>query len=494
MEFLVFCHEHIHGHRQRGQFGGGDGQPHAINAPQGGQEEQRGHLEQKRAQKRDECTCHAVAQCGEEGGCIDVEALDEEAQRIQPERAAGQRQQLDIVAHKDVRHMGDDDHGRRRHGHRHHGDQAQALLVEVMHLGVVARAVMEADDGRAAHGIAHEHCHEQESGIHDDAVSRHAVFPDQPQQLEVIQDIDQRHGKAGHQLRRAIDAGIPQHATIKLRSAQVQTAGVAAVDKIEHRQHAAHQLADEGGNGSALHAPVQHAHHYHVQHHIGAACTNGEPEAQMRLFGSDEKALEQILQSEARQRQHQDAPVAHGVVQQLALCAQQHGDRPQEHNAQHGQHTGRDERCPHKHGKIAVGFFLVALAQRDAYDGAAAGAQHKADSAQHLRQRHDEIDRRKGRFAHKVGNTQPVHDAIDGGEQHGADAGQHEPQQTGIVEMIGQLDGFLWHNSSFLNSAHTKRPDKNHRSGAFPLLLRHYGAHSLREARTMTSYPALQLR
>ena len=39
-----------------------------------------------------------------------------------------------------------------------------------------------------------------------------------------------------------------------------------------------------------------------------------------------------------------------------------------------------------------------------------------------------------------------------------------------------------------------KRPDKNHRSGAFPFLLRHYGAHSLREARTMTSYPAFQLR
>ena len=40
----------------------------------------------------------------------------------------------------------------------------------------------------------------------------------------------------------------------------------------------------------------------------------------------------------------------------------------------------------------------------------------------------------------------------------------------------------------FLNSAHTKRPDKNHRSGAFPLLLRHYGVHSLRETRTMTSF------
>ena len=363
-----------------------------------------------------------------------------------------------------------------------------------MHLGVVARAVMEADDGCAAHGIAHEHRHKQEGCVHDDAVSRHTVFSGKPQQLEVIQDIDQRHGKVGHQLRRTVDTGIPQHAAVKLCSAQVQAAGIVVVDKIEHRQHAAHQLADKGGNGSALHAPVQHTHHHHVQHHVGAACTYGEPEAQKRLFGGDEKALEHILQRKGRQRQHQDAPVAHGVVQQLALCAQQHGDWAQEQDAQHGQHTDRDERCPHKHGKIAVGFFLVTLAQRDTNDGAAAGAQHKADSAQQLRQRHDEVDRRKGRFAHKVGNAQAVHDAVDGGEQHGADAGQHEPQQAGIGKMIGQLDGFLWHSFSFLNFTYAKRPDKNHRSGAFPLLLRHYGAHSLREARTMTSYPALQLR
>ena len=92
-----------------------------------------------------------------------------------------------------------------------------------------------------------------------------------------------------------------------------------------------------------------------------------------------------------------------------------------------------------KHGKIAVGLFRVALAQRDAYDGAAAGAQHKADGAQQLRQRHDEVDRRKGRFAHKVGDAQPVHDAVDGGEQHGADAGQHEPQQAGIGKVVGQV-------------------------------------------------------
>ena len=61
MERLILCKEHRHGHRQRGKFGGGDSQPHAINAPQGGQQEQRGKLEQQGAQKRDESTRYPSA-------------------------------------------------------------------------------------------------------------------------------------------------------------------------------------------------------------------------------------------------------------------------------------------------------------------------------------------------------------------------------------------------------------------------------------------------
>ena len=87
-------------------------------------------------------------------------------------------------------------------------------------------------------------------------------------------------------------------------------------------------------------------------------------------------------------------------------------------------------------GSAIVGITLGEGDQGDAHDGAAAGAQHEADGAQQHGQRHDEVDRRKGRFAHKVRHAQPIHDAVDGGEQHGADAGQHEPQQAGVGEMV----------------------------------------------------------
>ena len=314
---------------------------------------------------------------------------------------------------------------------------------------MVAGTVVEADDGRTAHGIAHEHRHEQEGRVHDDTVGGHAILTGQTQQLVVVQDIDQRHGKVGHQLGRAVDAGIPQDFAVKTGLAQVQAAGVAAVDEVEHRQYAAHQLADKGGNGRALHAPAPDTHHQHIQHHVGAARAHGEPEAEVRLFGGDEKALEHILQRKGGQGHHQDASIAHRIVQKLPLCAQQHGNGPQEHNAQHRQHTDRDQSRQQEQGE--------------------------ADGAQQHGQRHDEVDRRKGRLAHKVGDTQAVHDAVDGGEQHGADAGQHEPQKAGIGKMIGKLDPLLGHGV-LLSAQGAKTGRINVRECTPGLdLLRHYG-------------------
>ena len=217
------------------------------------------------------------------------------------------------------------------------------------------------------------------------------------------------------------------------------------VEEVEDRQQAAHDLAEEGGNGGTLYAPAPDAHHQHIQHYVGAAGSHREVKAEVRLFGGDKEALEHVLQRKGGQRQHQDAAVAHGVVQQLALGTQQDGNGPQQHKPQHGQHRDGDGSGQQEHGKVAVGLFLVALAQRDAHDGAAAGAQHEADGGQQLGQRHDQVDRRKGCFAHKVGHAQAIYDAVDGGEQHGAHGGQHEPQQARVGKVIRQLDFLLGH-------------------------------------------------
>ena len=350
---------------------------------------------------------------------------------------AGQCQQLGVVAHKDAGYIGDDQHGEGGHNDGDDADEAETLRVEVVQLGVVACAVVVADDGGAADGIAHEDGHKQERRIHDDAISRDTVFTGKAEELVIVKNVDQRHGKVGHQLRGAVDAGAADDAAVPLGAAQMDRAGGALIEEVEHRQHAAHGLADEGGDGCALHAAVEHTHKNNVQYHVGNARRYREGEAQMGLFGGDEEALEHILQNKGGQGQHQDAAITDGIVQHLALCAQQRRRRADDENADSGEDDAQNQARPDKETEIAVGLFPVALAQRDAHDGAAAGAKHEAHRAHQHRQGHDKVDRCKGRFAHKVRDAQAIHDAVDGGEQHGADAGQHESQKAAVIKVVG---------------------------------------------------------
>ena len=236
---------------------------------------------------------------------------------------------------------------------------------------------------------------------------------------------------------------------MELRPAQVQAAGVVPVQEIEHRQQAADDLAEEGRDRGTLNAPAEHPHQHDVQHHVGAARAHGESKAQMGLFGRDEEALEHVLQDKGRQADQQNAAIPQRIVQHLSLCAQQLRHRLNDDQTNGAEHDARCKGRTEEEAEKFVRLFSIALAQRDAHDGAAAGAQHKADAADEHGQRHDEVDRRKGRFAHEVRDAQAVHDAVDGGEQHGADAGQHEPDQPGTGKVIGQLDGVLWHKFSF---------------------------------------------
>ena len=157
----------------------------------------------------------------------------------------------------------------------------------------------------------------------------------------------------------------------------------------------------------------------------------------MGLFGGDEEALEHILQNEEGQADHQEAAIPDGIIQHLALCAQQRRRRADDENADSGENDAQNQARPDEEAEIAVGLFPVALAQRDAHDGAAAGAKHEAHRAHQHRHRHDEIDGGKSRFAHKVRDAQAIHDAVDGGEQHGADARQHEPQKAAVIKVVG---------------------------------------------------------
>ena len=56
---------------------------------------------------------------------------------------------------------------------------------------MAACAVVVADDGGAADGIAHEDGHKQERRIHDDAISRDTVFTGKAEELVIVKNVDQ---------------------------------------------------------------------------------------------------------------------------------------------------------------------------------------------------------------------------------------------------------------------------------------------------------------
>ena len=155
-----------------------------------------------------------------------------------------------------------------------------------------------------------------------------------------------------------------------------------------------------------------------VQHHIGRTRCHREAEAQPRLFGCNKKALEQILQHERRLKCQQNAAVGQAAGQQLGRCAQPQGHRLQQRKAesaeQHTQHGG----CNHQHTEQPVCTVLIAGAQRHGNKGAAARADHKAEAAQHLKIRVDEVQRRKRRFTRIVRDKEAIHDGVNRRKDH----------------------------------------------------------------------------
>ena len=296
---------------------------------------------------------------------------------------------------------------------------------------------MVADDGRTALRIADEHRREHKAHIHKDAVGRNAVRTEQLEQLDVVQCADQRHRDVRHQLARTVCAGLEQRPQAEQRLGEAEPTVGAAFDKIEDRGHAADHLADDRGRCRAGQPQPRHTYKDEVQHHIGRTRCHREAEAQLRLFGCNKKALEQILQHERRLKCQQNTTVSQATGQQFRRCAQPQGHRLQQRKAesaeQHTQHGG----CDHQHTEQLIGALFIAGAQRHGNKGAAARADHKAEAAQHLKIRVDEVQRRERRFARVVRDKKAVHNRVNGGKNHHHDGRRRKSQQPPRGKMVG---------------------------------------------------------
>ena len=483
MERLILCKEHRHGHRQRGKLGGGDSQPHAVNAPQGGQQEQRGKLEQQGAQKRDESTRHAVPQRGEEGGRIGTMLFTSI---------------YGIVDGLCVSNFV--------------GKTAFAAVNLIMPLPQLLGTVgfMLGTGGSAIVGITLGEGNPKKADRYFTmfllaaliSVSVLAVLG-----ILLLRPVAELLGAKGELLDYAVRYGrilmlaLPPFALQNMFQSFFVTAekpllgfwftvGAGCTNMVLDVVMVG--MLHWGVEGAAIATLISQLVggvlpvFYFIDHHntsrlhlcrtqfygrvLWDACINGSSELMTNLSMS----LVNILYNfQLLRLAGENGVAAYGVIMYAAflfvavfvgyavgsapIVSFHYGAR------NHAEVHNLYQKSLRLIAVVAVTMtavsmvlipyvariFGAALAQRDANDGAAAGAQHKADSAQQLRQRHDEVDRRKGRLAHKVGNTQAVHDAVDGGEQHGADAGQHEPQQAGIGKVVGKLDALLRHEHSF---------------------------------------------
>ena len=152
--FSPFCQQENDGDEGGEDLGGGDGVPDAVDAEEQGQEDDGGRLEHQRAQKRNGRGDQPVAERSKERRGKNVESRKQKRIGKQPERMARQREQSLVVPDEDLRQR----RGQYPREYRQHdaggAHQDDAHAQHVFEFRVVPRAVVEADDRRAADGIA----------------------------------------------------------------------------------------------------------------------------------------------------------------------------------------------------------------------------------------------------------------------------------------------------------------------------------------------------
>lgn len=78
----------------------------------------------------------------------------------------------------------------------------------------------------------------------------------------------------------------------------------------------------------------------------------------------------------------------------------------------------------------------MALPQGQRDQGAAPGAEHKADAAQDHQKGHNKVDGCKGRLAYKIGHKKSVHHAVDRSKDKHDDGGKGITQKASVSKVV----------------------------------------------------------
>ena len=140
-----------------------------------------------------------IAQSGEEGRGIDVHAAEQVVQGKQTKAVDRHLQQIRVVAHKGGGEgMAEQLRGSDHH-HGGHPDDDGAFPKDAFQLAAVVRSVVEADNGRTAHGEAQEGGDKDKVHVHHHRIGGHTRLSNQAHQLEIVEDADDGGGDVAHQ-------------------------------------------------------------------------------------------------------------------------------------------------------------------------------------------------------------------------------------------------------------------------------------------------------
>ena len=112
------------------EFCGDDGGPYAVDAPQEGQEEYGGHLEDQGPQEGDQGRGETVVESGEEAGCKNSVAHKGEGQDEDPEAGGGELHELRVIAYEQSRQRHCQELSQQDHGKTQDAGKDQTLLQE----------------------------------------------------------------------------------------------------------------------------------------------------------------------------------------------------------------------------------------------------------------------------------------------------------------------------------------------------------------------------
>ena len=225
------------------------------------------------------------------------------------------------------------------------------------------------------------------------------------------------------------------------------------MEQIPHGQRGGEDLAQDGGQGRAHHAPVEAVDEQGIQHDVHGCAGEGAGHGELRTAVRADDGIQRLTEHVEGHADGDPGEVFLRLNEGLLVdAAAEHGqDAALEDQIDGGEHRAADDADDHGVADAAVRVVLAVCAQADADEGAAAVADHHRDGQCHHGQRehHGVGCVAVGAKVARVCNEDLVDDVVERSHQQRNDAGNRIPAHQHADGLgLQKAVGFLFHKIS----------------------------------------------